>query len=613
LAGVILKHQDEALERLKEVGVFVSPLEDRIAPNIWDTRRLSKLTMAERKEANRLYPDAGDPHYEYAYQRWQQDMVPALIEDRTFTANNVDVNDPKAVDAFMRDVFDTLSNKGKASLTNVNYANKFSKQRVLHIKPESLIAINEKYGSGSIQDSIIRELANSASMVEVMRDWTVNPINALDATLEVMDKNPIVNQRFEKGKEYNKLKQILQSMTNREYADANAISTIFSGLRAYESVTKLGNATLRSLPDLHNTAMVARQLGYNKLTAYGNVIKNFMLGLSDSDKKAYADFLHTGIGSKLGAVNRYMVNPHSPSSWIGWAQHWMYKLNLLHRWDEANRGYVASVLGRYFAKNRHIDWAAMTEHDKEILGQYNIGEHDWSVIRAANVQGPKGFGQFITPDSIQNVSRETIAEILERQGVSKPSDLRVQRYKDDVERKLNTFYRDRQDHAIATPDAIDRNMLTFGVKPDNTIFYPLIQNMMQFKHFGFAMWRKTVLPVLRDKGATSWGEALNPLSGKFNWSGMGAMATELMALSYISQSAINFAIGLTPPSLRKIETWRKMVMDAMGAMDTLFNVDYHDLPKSAGNFVLGAAGSEAGRIIRLGTSAYNESGQPISF
>ena len=72
-------------------------------------------------------------------------MLPSLIEDRTFTANNVDVNNPKAVDAFMRDVFDTLSNKGKASLTNVNYANKFSKQRVLHIKPESLIGINEKY------------------------------------------------------------------------------------------------------------------------------------------------------------------------------------------------------------------------------------------------------------------------------------------------------------------------------------------------------------------------------------------------------------------------------------------------------------------------------------
>ena len=72
-----------------------------------------------------------------------------------------------------------------------------------------------------------------------------------------------------------------------------------------------------------------------------------MVGMSDSDRKAYADFLHTGIGSKLGAVNRYMVNPYSPSSWVGWAQHWMYKLNLLHRWDEANRGYVASVLGKY--------------------------------------------------------------------------------------------------------------------------------------------------------------------------------------------------------------------------------------------------------------------------
>ena len=64
-----------------------------------------------------------------------------------------------------------------------------------------------------------------------MRDWTINPIGA-DATLEVMDKNPIVTQRFGKGKEYDKLQQILKSMTNREYADANAISTMFAGLRA---------------------------------------------------------------------------------------------------------------------------------------------------------------------------------------------------------------------------------------------------------------------------------------------------------------------------------------------------------------------------------------------
>lgn len=609
LASIFLKFQDLALEKNKEVGIFINKLENRISPNIHDVEKITSLTRAERSQANTLYADAGDPQYEFTYQRWKGSIRPKLDEDRTFVKNNVDPQNETQVDSFMREAYDNVVNKGKASQTNVNYANKFKQQRVLHWKDSgSLVDYNNEFGSGSLQDSIFKELQHQFGMVEVMRDWTVNPMDAVDSTLELMDKNPVTRQRFQKSREYKKIRDTMKSMTTREYPDFSAIATIANGLKTYESATKLGLVMPTSIDDLANTSRVAKELGYGRLSTYGGVIKRFMLGLSKEEKDLYSGLVNTGLATKLSQANRFNMNPYSPRSALGWVNHWTYKLNLLERWDNANKGYITSIVGKFLASNRDVAWEKMTQHDKDIFQSYNISEGDWNVIRKSAARVSAG-EHFIMPDTIQDVPDEIIAEQLKSQGVENPSAMRIAQYKDAVERKMTSFFRDRSSSAIVSPDIIDRGMVTF--EQDGTmkgrVIHHALSWMMQFKHYGIAWVRKSLLPVLRENGATNTFDGINPFSGKSNWKGLGTFGAERLFLAYVGLTIKNLATGNSPPMLDKTQTWMKMLKQTLGPLELAFNVNFHDPQRSIGSFVLGAAGSDVVKAGKTLSNAYSES------
>ncbi len=615
LAGIFLKYQDLAIEKFKEVGVFINRLENRVSPNIHNVEKITSLSWKERRTAKELYPDAGEPDYEFAYRRWKDEIRPKLNDEKTFVKNNVDPENETQVDGFLRSAFDNIINKGKASQDQVNYANKFKQQRVLHWKDaQSLVDYNDKFGSGSLQDSIFKELSHQFGMVEVMRDWTVNPMNALDATLELMDKNPKTVQRFKKSTEYKKIRDVMKAMTTREYQDPSAISTVLDAMKTFETVTKLGLAMPTSIDDLANTARVAKELGYNRYSTYGGVIKRFVFGLPQAEKELYSGLVNTGIATKLAQANRFNMNPYSPRSALGWANHWAYKLNLLERWDNANKGYVTSIVGKFLHENRKMDWAKMSDKDRDIFGQYNIGEHDWNVIRKSSSYAVAG-EKFIMPDTVQDVAEEHLIASLKAQGVENPSALRVQQYKDALERKMTSFFRDRTNSAIVSPDIIDRNMVTFD--KDGTFKGAVIHHalgwMMQFKHYGIAWVRKSLLPVLRENGATNTWEAINPLSGKSNWTGLGVFGAERMFLAYVAASVKNLALGQSPPLLNHEDTWKKMLKQTLGPIELAFNVNFTDPQRSIGSFVMGAAGSDVAKFGRLMSNLYSETKEGLGY
>lgn len=607
LAEIITKYQDRFYEKLKPLGIYITERDDRIAPNVHNATRMTKLSLAEKKLAKKLYPEAGDPEYEYALQRWSDYILPRIDQEKVFVSRNVDPNNAAQVEEFQRKAFDNLVNQGKTSQKNVNYGLKFEQERVYHWKDgKSLIEYNDTFGNDSLQDSLTRELAHGFGMIEVMNDWGTRPDATIDRVLNAVDKNPLVVQRTGKAKEAKKLHDIMSSMTNREYGDQNALSSINTGLLTFESVTKLGLALASSIGDLRNTAYVVRKLGRNRFQAYGGVLKNMVAGMSKKDKENLYQFVNNGISNKLGQVNRFYVNPYSPTSWQGQAAHWAYKVNGLARWDNANKGYVASVVAQHLAEHRHIGWDALTDSDREIFGQYNITSEDWEMIRNSSTKISKS-GEFITPDTIQDLPDHILISSLKRQGVKNPSAVRVQLYKDSVERKMTTFFRDRQEHAITSPDVVDKNMLTFGVTPDRTVFYNAIRIALQFKHFGIALFRKSVLPVLRENGATNAAEMF--FGGKSNWKGIGTMGVELMALGYVSLTLKNLALGLSPPDLTKTDTWGRMLQSTLGPLSLAFNINLRDLKGSLGSFVEGPVGSDIEKLARLWTSAYQEAGQ----
>lgn len=605
LARIVRKYYDRYFDKLRSVGIDVTEREDRIAPNIHNAEKILKLSRQEKKLAKQLYGDAANPQYEFAFQRWNRLILDNIDEDKVFTARNVDKKNVKEVERFQRGAFDNIANRGKSTQEYVNFADKFEKERVYHWKDaQSLINYNDVFGNGAVQDSIVRELANGFGAIEVIKDWGTVPNDTLRKTLNAFDEHPEVLQRTNKAREKEKLSRLLKSMTSSEIDYPGTIDTITSALTTFETITKMGSAVLSSIPDIYNTSKIARQSGKGRFESIPGTLKTIVAGLSKEDQKVLSKWVNNSISVKLGQVSRFFVNPYSPTSTQSKLIHWMYKLNLLENWDQGNKGYAVSVISQHLAENRAIKFEELPTSDKEILDSYNISSEDWDMIRQSHVQIGSGRKEFITPDSIHQLDEQVLRDSLERQGIKNASPVRVQLYRDSIDRKLTTYFRDRQDHAITTPDIIDRDLLSFGIPPERQKTRAALRLMMQFKSFGVSMVRKTILPILRAKGATTNLESL--FSGKSNWTGLAAMTVEVMALSYMATSLKNLSLGMSPPSLDHPDTWWQMFKSSMGIFAMAVEIDPRDLQSSIAHSALGPASADIEKASRLGYSAWND-------
>lgn len=603
LANIIGEYQDKLVSGLRSVGIDINELDDRVAPNIHSAKEILKLSMKERS----LAKEEGKSNYEFARDRWKADIFPLLDADKTFTARGVDVNSKEEVDNFLNYAFDNLVNKGKVSQNQVSFSNKFKQPRVFHWKDaDSLVKYNGSYGTGAIQDSIVRELAFGFARLELIKDFGVNPVAGLERTLRIVDENPKFFARSDKGKERKNLTNLLTSMMTNDADYPGTIAAIGAGLRAWEVITKLGAVVPASINDLRGISQIGAESGKSRLTSIPSALKHFVFGMSKTDKKILNRYMQSAIANKIGQVARYYVAPFAPRTVMSWAMHTMHKLNLLGRWDNGLRGYAVSLVSQDIAEHSHVPYEKLADSDKQILSSYNIGAEDWDMLRQSKVQIGSRNKKFITPDSVQDMDESILVDSLKRQGVKNISPERIQDFKNDIERKFATYFRDRQDHAVAYPDAIDKESLTFGVPPEKSALRAGIRIATQFKSFGLSQTRKIILPTIFKNGATTYGEAFNPLGGKSNWTGVAGMTVEFMVLGYISIALKNIAQGLSPPLLNKADTWVKMFRGAIGTLDLAFDFEAKDLLGSFARIVGGPVAGDITKLGKIGYAAYNK-------
>lgn len=617
MADVIIKHQENLYDGLEKQGVAIVKREDRIAPNIHDKARITELSKDERQEALNRHGSQvegksnhwGDPFYEYAFQRWNEFILQKIDHDKVFTENGFDKNNPAEVEAFQRKAFDELVNRGKASQENVNFANKFQQGRIYSwLDGQSLVDYNDKFGNGSIQDAMLNELAGGFAKLEVIKDWGTTPEALIRDVLTEVDKDPVLNQRLNKDKEKAKLINLVRDVSQRPEDFTGGIADFTNAVLAWQTITKLGNVVFSSVPDLVQTAKIARQSGFGLISTVANVLKKSLAGISKEDAEILYQVIDSAESAKLGQMSRYFVNPYAPNTIKSNILHFAMKFNGLHFWDSANRAEAASMISQSLAYRRKLSWGELQADQQELLQSYNINESDWDVIRRSNVRiGSRG-KEFITPDSVQKLPDDVIRATLDKLGVKDITKTKMQDFRDSIERKLLTYFRDTQDHVIIAPDVIEQRGLRLGVSPTalGGVPFAVVRGMVQFKSFGVAQFRRQVLTTLREGGATSNLDMLNPLSGKHNWVGVAGMGAGLMIAEYVQMSLRNATQGLSPPDPRKLSTWGKMSNGALGILGRLLQIDYTHPYQSVAKQFEGAAFSDTEKLAQLGYNLYRD-------
>lgn len=612
MADVILKYYTMMGETLDQLGIPVVERLDRITPNVHIVDKMLDLTGKERTQARKIYTKesgfVGDPDYEAAFQKWNKEILPLLDHDAVFTENGFDKNDPAQVEAFQRKSFDELVNAGKASQEGVNFVNKFQKPRVYVWKDgESLVKYNNLYGNESIQDSIKKELINSFRYIEVIKDFGTTPERTMLEFLKEVDKDPRVAQRFNKAKEKDKLVTKMRDITMDASDFQGLAADIANALLTFEAATKLGNVVPSSIGDLTNISRIAREAGLSQWEGMFNVLKNFATGLSKEDQQILYQTVLTGQAAKLGQMSRYLNNPHQPRHWMQKIAHYAMRWNLLEPWDAANKAEASSIVARGLAKHRALSWAELPERVRDTYAIYNLDAVDWDMVRQSMVRIGKNKTEMIAPDSTRMLKNEVLGEALQRKGIA-PTPTKIAEYRDLLERKLLGYFRDAQAHAIVSPDVVERRALSLGVDPQLGwgIPYSALKVATQFKSFDIANIRRHWLSTLFGKGAMTWGDALNPMSGKWNWQGMGGLFTKMMAFAYLSDSLINLSQGLTPNDPRKLATWEKMIARTLGIFGRLGQFDIADIKGSMGKYLDSPIVSDLDKTGRLIYNLYQD-------
>lgn len=595
LADVVRKYQVRLNEGRRAMGIDINELEDRIAPNVHNQAKMMKLTRAERKEIKAT----GQKEYEYLFNRWRNFIYPLLDKKRTFIDRGIDPNDMAQVSPFLKDAFDNLTNKGKVTQDKINIANKVKQPRVLHWEDgKSLVEYNNQFGSGALQDSITRELSFGFGQLEMMKDWGVTPLTTLERTLKVLEENPTYKDRFNKASEGQTLGRYLKGLTRNDADYAGTIDQIGRNIRAWETMSKLGEVTLSSIPDLGLLANEAARLGVPTYAAIPEALSKVIFGMSQAEKEALSDLLDTGRRNQMGAIAKFYDTDYSPSSLAGKGVRLMHKLNGLEKWDHGFNAATTSMNSRYFAQNRHISWDMLTVSDRETLGLYNINKPEWETIRRSGIKAAEG-KLYITPDSIQDVPNDVVKEILLADGANKVTEMRIKQFKDDTENKLRDYFQDRNDHVILRPDVVDRDILSFGMQPQNAVARAALKMFSQFKMYGLAYVRKPVYEKLFGKGAKDFNEAL--FSGKADYVGIAKMSAYMMALSYASATLKNAVRGLSPPSLTSPKTWLGMLGESLGFYGMVLRLDPNDLLGSTAKSLAGPALTDLSKLVRLGS------------
>ena len=595
IAQIVTHYQDLYLQQLRSVGIDVSELEDRVAPNIHDTGKMMKLTRAERK----YIKENGLTTYEYRRDRWKNYTLRNIDRNRTFGDVGIDPNDAKAVDEFMNITFDNLINRGKSTARGKNLANRLKEHRVLHWKDaESLADQNKQYGSGSIQDSIIRELSNGFSYIETIKDWGTNPEDTVTKTMELLDLDKEFFKREGKAKEERKIKRVLNALTRSHHEYAGTWGEFFRNVRAAELITKLGLVTLRSIPDLGLLANEASKHNVFGFNAIGEAVRNVFFNVPVEEREIFKDLMQTGITHELGSLIKYDVSGMNVNGLMAQAVRATNRLNFLEKWDNRLRGSILSILSRRMAQISHMKWSDLREQDQSILNLYDIGEAEWNVIRAAK-QKVAGEKKYITPDNIQYVDDAVVKEALQLKGSERPSQTRINRFKDDVEAKLRDYYQDRQDHVILRPGVIDEDLLTAGLGlPQDNALRQAFKLFTQFKLYAVAYSRTGIATTLFQNDAVNFKEAT--IGGKSGVMALSKLMTYMMALKYLSMSVENAALGMTPPDVSKSKVWLKMMQEAAGLYGSFIDLDnMKDLSGTFWRNVKGAAVGDLDKAARL--------------
>jgi len=586
IAEVMNKWLDAARLRENRAGSWIGHLDDYGGAQTHDARKVFRAAGETPKT-----PEAR----EAAFQAWREFVLPLIDTDRMLPevlSRNLTPEQflRNTWNAIAADRWDTAAGGEFTGLHHYigpgNLGKRESASRVIHFKDATAAqAYNDRFGNGSLVEGIIHRLEKSARATALMETLGPNPEAMLDRlrrdlAKELQGAGDAKGAKALGGKAIDNLYAEVSGATRS--ADNKDLAAWGSGLRALESMTKLGAATLSSIGDLATVAGELRYQGRGFLESWRDAFAGLIRGRGDAETRQIAELVGVGFEGVVGGV---MSRFHSTDGALGGTARLLnlfFRFNGLNWWTDAHKTTAGLVTARYFAQHAGSAWASLPAETTRLLTQYGIDRDGWNIIRKGAVKEANGT-EFLTPDAIRALPDLAFGIPTGGRTVAQMRDRLVTAYQ--------ALIVDRADFAVPTPGARERAWMNQGTER-GTVLGEALRFVMQFKAFPLAMISKTM-------GREVYGRAGE---GKFGALGrMGELVAQLTVMGYLAQSAKDLARGKEPADPTNINTvYRAMTQGGGLGIYGDFVLGEHDrFGRSPAETALGPAFGTAGDLVKL--------------
>jgi hypothetical protein len=507
IAKIIRKWQEKARLDQNAEGAWIGKLSDYIGRQSHDVTLLRK--------AAGLTVRADDPRH---FAAWRDFIRPLLDTDRTETS-----------DEFLREAYtglvsgDHLKTGAESPSGFVgprNLAKKASASRVLHFKDaDSWLAYNEKFGVGTLSESIIHSLDLAAQNVGLMRVFGTNPGYVLNAAAKSIAKG--MREKPGALKKFNDripaLERMLHFLDGTTRVPENEIlAEIGMGARLFQSMTKLPLMLLSQFGDLATFASEMKYtFGKGYLGSIGEAIAGLGKGMSNPDRKKllsqigiFADGMAADLQTKFGALDQ-------PRGRMAEYQQKFFGMVGARWWNNSLRRRAAEITSHNLASARGAQFENLPKDLKRSLSLYEIDSADWEKIRQ-NVREHEG-REFIVTEGLEG----------------------------ETGRRLRAFIADRVDYAVLNPSAKTNYYMMWGTDlKRGTAAGEAIRFVGQFKGYPISFVERVMGREVYGRGANTLGEALTNKNGELV--ALAQMIAWTTALGYVSMTAKELAKGREP-------------------------------------------------------------------
>jgi hypothetical protein len=345
-------------------------------------------------------------------------------------------------------------------------ANAGSQHRVIHFKDgDGYMAAMEKYGEGSLYDSMLGHIGAMARNIGLVERYGPNPEQTFRVQADIAKRadNPN-NKTLKEVKDSRSFGNTPQAywdiLSGKTSSPENlAIANFGANVRNVQTAAKLGGAVITSLTDV---GTIAATLHYDRLS-YFDMLKN----LGKQLDKDHREFLqaHGVIAESLTSTMNRWTGDHMTNSLTGKVANSVMKLSFMNAWTDGLRGAFSATMMQGFAKKLGKTWAKLDEWDQWLMARKGITEEDWNIISQATPT-ERGGAKYLTRDSIL----ATKADGAEQAAT-----------------KWMAFVSDEAQVAIINPDMATRAAATWGGMPAGTLKGEAARCFMQFKSFPTAM------------------------------------------------------------------------------------------------------------------------------